>query len=274
MRVAESRLGLACLLAPLLFFPAGAASAAVPPAEAAQKWLEHGRGQIRIRQYKSAVQSLLNAAGYNPDDPAIHKELGNAHYYNGNLAGAEQAYRRSLQLNPADQALAAFIQKLEAAKAPPAAPTPTPAPSAPPTPPPAAKTAPPNRAIPALLSAALPGAGQVYNKQWDRALSFGVPTIALLSVAGVSLLSSQAAQARMDDPAASWRQRSDAKTEWENTSHMVLVCGVPGLAMYLMTILDAAKHAKSAPTQGFLGRDLEVAWLGQGVQARWALARF
>jgi len=88
------------------------ALAAADPALGTQ-WVTYGQQLYAQRQYDAAIKAFSTAARANSADPAAWKGLGNALYEKHDNANAIKYYRYSLQLNPSDSQLAAFVQRLE-----------------------------------------------------------------------------------------------------------------------------------------------------------------
>lgn len=64
------------------------------------------RGERNFAAARALITSLLQ---HNPDHPRLLNELGNIHYREEDLAGAEQLFRRVLELAPGDEAAAASM---------------------------------------------------------------------------------------------------------------------------------------------------------------------
>lgn len=65
---------------------------------------------IRARRYDAAVRDLKDSLLVVPDDALTWTQLGSAHFASGDKEKAFDAYRKALQLNPADGKLRGFVE--------------------------------------------------------------------------------------------------------------------------------------------------------------------
>lgn len=100
------------LLVALLTFSASRALAA--DVALAKQWVDYGQKQYAARQYDAAIKAFSTAARANSADASAWKGMGYAYYAKGDKANAVKYSKYAVQLNPADTALAQWVQKLEA----------------------------------------------------------------------------------------------------------------------------------------------------------------
>ncbi len=81
----------------------------------AQKWVAYGQQLYAQRQYDKAIQAFSSAAKLDARSAAAYKGLGNCFVAKRDYANALKYYKYSLQLNPGDTGLQAYIPKLAAA---------------------------------------------------------------------------------------------------------------------------------------------------------------
>lgn len=132
---------------------AGTAPAADP--------LATGHQLYRAQRYSEALQSYEQARISRPGDARVWQSLGNAKYALQDKAGAIAAYKRSLELNPNNPSLAAFVAKSDGGTA--------------------VAGGDGGWFQPAWRSAILPGWGQYYNGEKGKGLLIGAVTLGLFA---------------------------------------------------------------------------------------------
>jgi tetratricopeptide (TPR) repeat protein len=85
------------------------------------QYVQWGNQMLQQKKYDDAIKYFGGAAKADPKDAAAYKGLGYAYAYKGDKAKAVQYLKYSLQLNPSDSGLQAYVNQLSGAGAAPAA---------------------------------------------------------------------------------------------------------------------------------------------------------
>lgn len=93
-----------------------------PPDRVAAYKLRRANALFEEKRYEDAAEQCLEALLLTPDDPAAYERLGSMYYALGARERAAKAWRESLRLKPANDALKDFMARLEPAGPPEAAP--------------------------------------------------------------------------------------------------------------------------------------------------------
>lgn len=194
----------------------------------------------QARQYQYAIYYYKQALAKNPNDAKAYQGLGNCYYAMKDKPNAVAAYRRSLQINPANVGLAGFLAKYDPAGAVSAG----------------VKVAsgPTNWVDPLWRSMILPGWGQFHNGESTKGLLLGGVTLGLLGGSVVTYMSGAAARdkymsLKVGDPQKDF---DDSYSAWESNANMNHIFALGFLGAYTFTLVDAVMSAKpSTSAVGF-----------------------
>jgi len=222
--------------------------------------LAAGNQLYMARRYAEALQSYQTVAAAQPQNPKVYQCIGNCQYAMGDRVAAEASYKQSLSLNPNNQALAAFVNKMDAAQA-------------------AQANGPKDWVQPLWRSAILPGWGQFYNDQDTKGLVLGGLAIGLAAATITTDMIGQAAENKYLGLGGGLAQSAydSPYNTWSNMAEINHVCYIAFGAVYVYTLLDAAVNAKPVKSLADLPQlipNVDVALVDHGFQAKWKIAEF
>jgi tetratricopeptide (TPR) repeat protein len=216
--------------------------------------LAQGKAHYEAGRLDEALVSLNKAAAADPSRAATYQLLGNVYYQKKDKEQALANYRKALELNPANTALASFVKSMEQ---------------------PAVAQGSTDWASPAWRSALLPGWGQYYNGDQGKAWTFGLATLGLLGATAATFVIGDAARqqymtagpnADFDTPYRNWETMA-------TYNHFAFIGTV---ALYSYGIVDAIVSAKPGRqgTASLRETPLAVAAMPDGFKMKVRLIEF
>lgn len=218
---------------------------------------DYARGArlYREKRYDEAIEANQKAAQAGVQGSRPWQAMGNCYYAKGDKANAIKSYRKALDLDPSNAALANFLAGYAGTQT--------------------AQASGPSASSggwfqPAWRSAIVPGWGQFYNGEGGKGLVLGALTYGLLAgeigtyTAGMSArsqyLSANSPGADYDTPYSTW----------ESMATMNHYFSIGMTLAYSYTLIDAIWNAGHSSPMGALPRELpvQVASDGQGLSLR------
>ena len=234
---------------------------------AAANPLARANALYKQRNYDGAIAAYNQVIASNPNDAKAYQGLGNAHYAKGDKANAVTAYKRALQLNPGNQALANFLAQYAPESDSGMA----------------SADGPKDWVQPLWRSAILPGWGQFYNDQPVKGTILGVATLGFWAAEITSFMigSGAADEYRSlgnDGTAVTQDQFDSAYNTWETMASINHISFIGHSVLYTFTLIDAIWSAKRKPSAQAFGPvekpRLEMALGDQGAKLKYDLMRF
>lgn len=203
----------------------GGGQAAADPVALATRYYQ-------ARQYDSAIQEYNAALARNPNNDKAYQGLGNCYYAKGDKAQAVDAYKRSLQINPSNTGLKAFLARYapDAARAEGVE----------------VASGPKDWVDPLWRSAVLPGWGQAYNGESMKGWILGGITIAALAgTVGTYIVGDQARSNYENGTASTTQSQYDSYyNTWDQMAQVNNILALSFLALYTFNLVDAIIDAK------------------------------
>ncbi len=200
-----------------------------------------GRQYYSAGQYDSAIQQFNLATSANPNNAAAYQDLGNCYYAKSDKTDAVTAYQRSLQINPDNNGLKAFLARY--------------APEAATSAGVQVANGPTDWPQPLWRSAILPGWGQYYNGHTTEAWIIGGVTLgSLIGTVGTYIVGDNARSTYNSLGAgASQSQFNNSYNTWNTMATVNNVLAVTFIAAYTFNLVDAVIGAR--PVTSALGLD-------------------
>lgn len=216
--------------------------------------LATGHQLYRAQRYSEALQSYEQARIARPGDARVWQSLGNAKYALQDKAGAMQAYRQSLQLNPNNAGLAAFVAKVDGGTA--------------------VAGGEGSWFQPAWRSAILPGWGQYYNGEKGKGLLIGAVTLGLFAgEVATFVIGDQARQTYLglSDPKADY---DSPYATWESMANLNHLFFWSMTAAYTYNVVDAIMNSGNKQLAAADPPAFNLALAPDHVQASYRLLEF
>jgi len=208
----------------------------------------------QARQYDYAIQQFKLAASANPNNAKAYQGLGNCYYAKADKADAVDAYKRSLQIDPSNNQLKAFLARYspEDAKAA------------------GVQVANGPKDWPQSLwrSAVLPGWGQSYNGESTKGWIIGSLTIAALIGTVATYEIGDAARTTYETQTSPTADYTTPYNTWNTMATYNNILAIGFLALYTFNLVDAIIDAKPASqAMGLLDEQapVQLGVLPQGV---------
>jgi tetratricopeptide (TPR) repeat protein len=214
--------------------------------------LANAANLYREKKFDDAVSAYQAAIAVDANNAKAYQGLGNAYYAAGEKGKARDAYQRSLELQPQNPALAAFMKSWEERS-----------------------VAQASWVQPTWRSAILPGWGQFYNGEGTKGLVLGGLTLGLLAGTAATYVAGSAAQQEYLNAGPNADYDTPYST-WENMANLNHTLYVLMGASYLYTVVDAGLNAGKGSQQAFLGdrAPLQLAAAHGGFQIKARMLEF
>lgn len=210
----------------------------------------------RERQYDLAIEAYKKAIAAGASPAKAWQGLGNCYYAKGSKADALASYHKSLEIQPNNSALAAFVTRTEGQGGTQVA-----------------QGGGGGWFQPAWRSAIVPGWGQAYNGQTSRGLWLGSLTYGLLIGEIATYMAGMSARDQyLSAPAGG--DFNTPYSNWESMATMNHAFYISMTAAYAFTLVDAALGGHSSSGNAMAPSAVQVAFDGQGVQMKAKLLEF
>lgn len=187
----------------------------------------------RVRgNFLTARRLLEQALQKAPERADIHELLGDVYKAVGDLSTALECYKKARELDPTRRSVEEKFASTLLEINPPAVPEEVP-------------FLPKNPTLAVILSALLPGAGQVYNEQWLKGIAMG--TVALLSLGYFLQFYHQIRSTTVMPTLSQVQQHMEQASVGEIL--LLLLAGLLAFCMWTWSILDAYKTARKFQQQ-------------------------
>jgi tetratricopeptide (TPR) repeat protein len=234
-------------------FIAGMGGSAAP---AAADPLQAAHQLYRAQRYSEALQAYQAVAAQQPGNAKVYQSIGNSYYAMQDKPNALAAYQKSLQLDPSNAALAAFVAKMGGGTAL------------------ASSGGDGDWFQPMWRSAILPGWGQAYNGEKGKGYVLGAVTLGLLAGEVATFVVGDAARQQylgLTDPKADY---DTPYATWESMANLNHIFFWSMTAAYAYTVVDAMMGSHKTHLAAADPPALNVALTPGGVQASLRVLEF